>query len=150
MPLLLEPPPYLTPAADAARVDALNILTPDEQALVEVLNSMRKDNHMVGNARHRPRPDRATTLNCIEEASISQDNLRTLKDFLATNPTRIPGWHEPESFDGHELLLFAPDGSYCNAATHRKKVEVLKKELEVARDRKQRFEEAIARSTLMS
>jgi hypothetical protein len=47
-------------------------------------------------------------------------------------------------------LLFAPDGSYCNAATHRKKVEVLKKELEVARDRKQRFEEAIARSTLMS
>ncbi|KAF8146639.1 hypothetical protein K438DRAFT_1990449 [Mycena galopus ATCC 62051] len=119
---ILSPAPATTPPdVVALRAKALKLLTPPQLKLCRFLYEQWKAGQVQRNTQQHEQPDRETALERLEEAGVDSEGLAVLRDFLHTNPARLPGSGENAS-DIH-LRLFAPSGTY-------KKVAVLRGELE--------------------
>ncbi|KAF8146634.1 hypothetical protein K438DRAFT_1990442 [Mycena galopus ATCC 62051] len=123
---ILSPAPASLPQdVIALRAKALKLLTPPQRELCEFLYKHWKAGRAQRNAQQHERPDRQTALERLEGAGLDLDGLRILKEFLDTNPARLPGWGENPA-DVHLRRLFAATGTYETVAVLRQKLEKLR------------------------
>ncbi|KAJ7507145.1 hypothetical protein B0H11DRAFT_2218973 [Mycena galericulata] len=110
----------LSEEAEARRRQALGILTESEARLCSVLVARLLEARRERNVVHHPKPDRSTTLRRLRD--IGEDNLETLRDFLATNPKRIRRQNEAPDVDRE---LFAPDGTYLSTEDLQHEIDMM-------------------------
>lgn len=114
VPRLLDHPQNLSNDVDALRLKALHILGPQQQhLLVDMQESDSQRNFL-----HHPRPDRDTTMDRLGEF-LDEEAKYTLREFLNTDPKRLPSRRERTQVIDADLFLFAEEGTYRNVAARK-------------------------------
>lgn len=130
---LLDPPQNLPTYIDALRLKALHILSPQQQdlsralanlqcrALADLQNLYREPYSL------HPRPDRDTAMDRVGEL-LDEDAKHTLREFLNTNPQRLPYRRGRTQVVDADSFLFAENGQYKNVAAQKRDLEDFKAE----------------------
>ncbi|KAJ7709180.1 hypothetical protein B0H14DRAFT_3642249 [Mycena olivaceomarginata] len=102
---LLDPPQNLPSDVDALRLKAFNILSPQQQRLCRGLLDVQESDGR-RNFLHHPPPDRDTAMDRVGDFLDDEDQ-KTLRKFLKTDPKRLPSRRERTRVADPDLFLFA-------------------------------------------
>ncbi|KAJ7825021.1 hypothetical protein B0H14DRAFT_3727145 [Mycena olivaceomarginata] len=100
-----------------------NILSPQQQRLCRGLLDVQESD----GRRNFLRPDRDTAMDWVGDFLDDEDQ-NTLREFLKTDPKRLPSRRERTRVADPDLFLFAREGEYKNAAAQKMDLENLRTE----------------------
>ncbi|KAF8204394.1 hypothetical protein K438DRAFT_1964734 [Mycena galopus ATCC 62051] len=120
---LLNPPQTLPSDVEALRLRALAILGPEQEHLCRVLLDIQ-DSDGQRHILYHIRPDRATALDRVG-VFLDDEEKKILKDFLNTNPSRLPSRRDQPDAD---LALFSKAGTYVNVNAQNEYLQTLRAE----------------------
>ncbi|KAJ7692980.1 hypothetical protein B0H14DRAFT_3662611 [Mycena olivaceomarginata] len=123
---LLDPPQNLPSDVDALRLKGFNILSPQQQCLCRGLLDVQGSDGQ-RNFLHHPRPDRDTAMDRVGDLLDDEDQ-NTLREFLKTDPKRLPSCQERTQVAHPDLFLFAREGEYKNVTAQKVDLENLRAE----------------------
>ncbi|KAJ7804253.1 hypothetical protein B0H14DRAFT_3486473 [Mycena olivaceomarginata] len=123
---LVDPPQNLPSNVDALRLKAFYILSPQQQRLCRGLLDVQESDGQRNFLPH-PRPDRDTAMDRVGDFLDDEDQ-NTLREFLRTDPKRLPSRRERTRVADPDLFLFAREGEYKNVAAQKVDLENLKAE----------------------
>ncbi|KAJ7065486.1 hypothetical protein C8F01DRAFT_747472 [Mycena amicta] len=132
---LLEPRKVLRPHIEDLRKRVLRMLTPRECQLCEALYGILKEHRGTRNLEQHPMPHRTTVLNRLQ--GLGKDDLRTLENFLLSDPQRLPT-NEDLPYAG--LHLFAADGKYESVEVKMEKLQAKKRDKDLDKQKLAQFE----------
>ncbi|KAJ7702588.1 hypothetical protein B0H14DRAFT_3030858 [Mycena olivaceomarginata] len=113
----------LSDEVHGARIAALSILSAEQLSLATALVDKLLKEKQVRNAAQHPKPDRQTTL--ARTVDLKRKDHDALRDFLATDPKRLPLREDGPATDLH---LFCRDGDYVSVDNRWKGLEKKKQE----------------------
>ncbi|KAJ7309962.1 hypothetical protein DFH08DRAFT_899033 [Mycena albidolilacea] len=108
---------------DALHLKAFDILSPQQQRLCRGLLDVQESDGR-RNFLHHPRPDRDTAMDRVGDF-LDEEDQNTLREFLKTDPKRIPSRRERTRVADPDLFLFAREGEYKNVAAQKVDLENL-------------------------